>query len=76
MIDKYFAISFAEETFYFFSFAGLTAKQLSAAQAAAQGMSVDQMKNFVQNDLRNLVRTLKIVYTNRLTNILTVNSQS
>ena len=36
-------------------FLGLTAKQLSAAQAAAQGMSVDQMKNFVQNDLRNIV---------------------
>jgi len=44
-----------------FSVLGLTAKQLSAAQAAAQGMSVDQMKSFVQNDLKNMKAQSKAV---------------
>jgi len=44
-----------------FSVLGLTAKQLAAAQSAAQGMSVDQMKSFVQNDLRNMKNQSKAV---------------
>jgi len=37
-----------------FSVLGVTAKQLSAAQAAASGMNITEMKSFVQNDLKNM----------------------
>jgi len=37
-----------------FSVLGVTAKQLSAAQAAANTMSVTQMKQFVANDLKTM----------------------
>ena len=44
-----------------FSVLGVTAKQLSAAQAAAGNMSVSQMKQFVANDLRVMKAQSKAV---------------
>merc|ERR1712156_858271 len=44
-----------------FSVLGVTAKQLSAAQAAASSMSVTEMKKFVANDLRVMKAQSKAV---------------
>jgi len=44
-----------------FTVLGVTAKQLSAAQAAAGNMSVSQMKQFVANDLRVMKSQSKAV---------------
>jgi len=46
---------------HIFSVLGVTAKQLSAAQAAASSMNIDQMKNFVQNDLKQMKAQSKAV---------------
>ena len=44
-----------------FSVLGVTAKQLSAAQAAASSMSVSEMKQFVANDLKAMKAQSKAV---------------
>ncbi|XP_023328568.1 vacuolar protein sorting-associated protein 33B isoform X2 [Eurytemora carolleeae] len=44
-----------------FSVLGVTAKQLSAAQAAASSMNINEMKSFVQNDLKHMKTQSKAV---------------